>query len=34
LVPKSQVKFLDMSIEDGIKLIVSGGIIKPPEGRG
>jgi len=29
LVPKSDVKFLDMSIEDGMKLIVSGGIIKP-----
>lgn len=29
LIPKSEVKFLEMSIEDGMKLIVSGGIIKP-----
>ncbi len=29
LIPKDQVKFLDISIEDGIKLIVSGGILKP-----
>jgi len=29
LVPKNDVKFLDMPIEDGIKLIVSGGILKP-----
>lgn len=29
LVPKEQVKVLDISIEDGIKLIVSGGIVKP-----
>jgi uncharacterized membrane protein len=29
LVPKDEVKFLEMSVEDGIKLIVSGGIIKP-----
>ncbi|MCX5716209.1 MAG: DUF502 domain-containing protein, partial [Candidatus Omnitrophica bacterium] len=29
MVPKNQVKFLDMSVEDGIKLIVSGGILKP-----
>ncbi|MDD5423200.1 MAG: DUF502 domain-containing protein [Candidatus Omnitrophota bacterium] len=29
LIPKSQVKILDISIEAGIKLIVSGGIVKP-----
>lgn len=29
LIPKDEVKFLDISIEEGIKLIVSGGIIKP-----
>lgn len=31
MVPKSEVKFLEMSTEEGIKLIVSGGIIKPAE---
>jgi len=29
LVPKNSVKFLEMSAEEGIKLIVSGGILKP-----
>jgi uncharacterized membrane protein len=29
LVPKNSVKFLKMSAEEGIKLIVSGGILKP-----
>lgn len=29
LVPKKDVKYPDISVEDGIKLIVSGGIIKP-----
>jgi uncharacterized membrane protein len=29
LVPKSEVKFLDLTDEEGIKLVVSGGIIKP-----
>lgn len=29
LVPKSEVKFLDITVEEGIKLVVSGGIIKP-----
>lgn len=33
MVPKAHVKFLDMPVEDGIKLIVSGGIINPPEER-
>lgn len=28
-VPKSEVKYLDMSVEDGIKLVVSGGIVAP-----
>jgi len=32
LVPKKDVKFLEMSVEDGIKLIVSGGIVKPDNG--
>ncbi|HLE19100.1 MAG TPA: hypothetical protein VI728_12545 [Syntrophales bacterium] len=29
LIPKREVKFLDMSVEEGIKLIVSAGILKP-----
>jgi uncharacterized membrane protein len=29
-VPKDEIKFLKMSVEDGIKLVVSGGIIIPP----
>lgn len=29
LIPKDEVKFLDISVEEGIKLIVSGGIVKP-----
>ena len=29
LVPKEEVRFLDISVEEGIKLIVSGGIVKP-----
>ncbi|MDD5060279.1 MAG: DUF502 domain-containing protein [Candidatus Omnitrophica bacterium] len=29
LVPKSAVKFLQMSAEEGMKLIISGGILKP-----
>lgn len=31
LIPRREVKFLDMLVEDGIKLIVSGGILKPSE---
>lgn len=31
LFPKKDVKFLDISIEAGIKLIVSGGIVKPEQ---
>lgn len=30
LIPKRDVKFLDISIEDGVKLIISGGTLKPP----
>lgn len=30
LAPKDEVMFLDMSVEDGMKLIISGGIVKPP----
>lgn len=29
LIPKEDVTFLDISVEEGIKLIVSGGIVKP-----
>ena len=29
LVPKKDIKLLDISVEDGIKLIISGGILKP-----
>lgn len=29
LIPKDRVKFLDISVEEGIKLIVSGGIVNP-----
>lgn len=29
LVPRDEIKVMDMSIEDGIKLVVSGGIVKP-----
>ncbi len=29
LIPRRDIKFLDMSIEDGMKLIISGGILKP-----
>ncbi len=31
LVPESHVKPLDMSIEDALKLVVSGGIVTPPD---
>lgn len=31
LIPRKEVKLLDMLVEDGIKLIVSGGILKPSE---
>ncbi|MCB1784576.1 MAG: DUF502 domain-containing protein, partial [Alphaproteobacteria bacterium] len=29
-VPRSDLHFLDMSVEDGVKMVVSGGIITPP----
>lgn len=29
-IPKSDLMFLEMSVEDGIKMVVSGGIITPP----
>lgn len=29
LIPRRDIKFLDMPVEDGIKLIISGGILKP-----
>lgn len=29
LVPRQDVKFLDISVEEGVKLIISGGIVKP-----
>ena len=32
VVPDDQVVYLDMSIEDGVKLIVSGGLVVPPRG--
>lgn len=32
-VPRDELKFLDMSVEDGVKLVVSAGIIKPEEGK-
>lgn len=33
-VPKKELKYMDMSVEDAIKLIVSAGIIVPPDGGG
>jgi uncharacterized membrane protein len=32
-VPRQDIILLDMSIEDGIKMVISGGIVTPPEGR-
>ncbi len=31
LIPEDEIKILDMSVEEAFKLIVSGGIISPPE---
>jgi uncharacterized membrane protein len=31
-VPKRDLKFLEMSVEDGLKLVMSGGLVVPPEG--
>jgi uncharacterized membrane protein len=33
LVPSDQVHPLDMSVEDALKLVMSGGIVSPPESR-
>ena len=30
-VPKKEVHYLDMTVEEGVKLVVSGGIITPPD---
>jgi uncharacterized membrane protein len=32
-VPQKDIVLLDMSIEDGIKMVISGGIVTPPETR-
>jgi uncharacterized membrane protein len=29
MVPRDEVIFLDMSVEDGLKLVISGGVIAP-----
>ena len=29
-IPKNEVIFLDMSVEEGIKSIISGGVVVPP----
>ncbi|PKU23251.1 DUF502 domain-containing protein [Telmatospirillum siberiense] len=31
--PRSDVHLLDLSVEDGLKLVISGGIVAPPERR-
>ena len=33
LIPKDEVVYLNMSVEDAFKLIISGGIVSPPEKR-
>lgn len=30
-IPKKELKYLDMSVEEGVKMVVSAGIITPPE---
>jgi len=32
-VPKKDIKFLDMSVEDGVKLVISAGMIWPEQGK-
>ncbi|MEH6403004.1 MAG: DUF502 domain-containing protein [Sneathiella sp.] len=32
-VPKTDIKFLDMSVEDGVKLVISAGMIWPEKGQ-
>ncbi len=31
--PRSEVTFLSMSVEDGIKMVISGGVVTPPDTR-
>lgn len=31
IVPRSEVTVLDMTVEDGLKMVMSGGIVSPPE---
>lgn len=31
--PRTDIRLLDMSVEDGLKLVISGGIVAPPERR-
>jgi uncharacterized membrane protein len=31
--PRSDIHLLDMSVEDGLKLVISGGIVAPQETR-
>ncbi len=33
-VPKEEVVFLDMPVEDGLKLVISGGVVSPKEASG
>jgi len=33
LIPEDEVVYLNMSVEDAFKLIISGGIVSPPEKR-
>ena len=33
LIPEDELVVLDMTVEDAFKLIISGGIFTPPEGR-
>ena len=34
VVPRDDLIFLDMSVEDGIKMVISGGVVVPPDGGG
>lgn len=33
LLPKSQVQLLDMTVDEGMKMIISGGVVKPAAGN-
>lgn len=33
-VPESELRYLDMPVEDAAKLVISGGLVYPPEGMG